>query len=346
MAKNLRFSEKWFRRLLWVIAILFAWFLIGLGGTVIRDLPKVDRQTQTVEDVMDKNSLAQQKARLQEISDKLNLAKQSLEGAELQAQSSRNRVISEEQALNQWLRTRSVIKNQQEDTALMDRNRRLEQLRETLKKDTIEAERLRKEKLSLSQGKEKLSLELQKSKQDAQETFNKVIAKEELKVFLYRLVLTLPLMALAIFLFKKHRHGKSWPFVWGFIIFSLFTFFFELVPYLPSYGGYVRYIIGILITILGGRHLINALQKYLDQQKEKEEMSQEEKREHLDRDIALDRFSKSVCPTCERSVDTKDPAIDFCSHCGFSLFKKCKHCGTRHNSLELFCHSCGKKHES
>ena len=33
MSKSLRLSEKWFRRGLWLVAFVFAGFLIGLGGT-------------------------------------------------------------------------------------------------------------------------------------------------------------------------------------------------------------------------------------------------------------------------------------------------------------------------
>ena len=52
MSKALRLSEKWFNRGLWLVALVFASFLIGLGGTVVDYLPKVE-QRKSLSDFMD-----------------------------------------------------------------------------------------------------------------------------------------------------------------------------------------------------------------------------------------------------------------------------------------------------
>lgn len=52
MSKSLRLSEKWFRRGLWLVALVFAGFLIGLGSTIVGDLPQVER-VRTIEDFID-----------------------------------------------------------------------------------------------------------------------------------------------------------------------------------------------------------------------------------------------------------------------------------------------------
>ena len=53
MSKALRLSEKWFRRGLWLVALVFAGFLIGLGSTIVGDMPKVEKQL-TVDDFLDR----------------------------------------------------------------------------------------------------------------------------------------------------------------------------------------------------------------------------------------------------------------------------------------------------
>ena len=53
MSKSLRLTEKWMQRGLWLVALVFASFLIGLGGTLVGDLPQVEKP-QTLEDFMDK----------------------------------------------------------------------------------------------------------------------------------------------------------------------------------------------------------------------------------------------------------------------------------------------------
>lgn len=61
MSNALRLSEKWFERGLWLVAFVFAAFLIGLGGTVIDDLPEVETRHR-LEDFMDKAETERLKA--------------------------------------------------------------------------------------------------------------------------------------------------------------------------------------------------------------------------------------------------------------------------------------------
>ena len=164
---------------------------------------------------------------------------------------------------------------------------------------------------------------------------------QELRVFVYRLALTLPLLAVAGWLFVKKRKGVYWPFVWGFIFFAAFAFFVELVPYLPSYGGYVRYLVGIVLTALVGRYAIQALNRYLERQKLAEALPDAQRREELGYDVALARLAKGVCPGCERIADLKTATNDFCPHCGIGLHDHCGHCSARKSAFVRFCHACG-----
>jgi hypothetical protein len=55
MNNALRLSEKWFTRGLWLVAVIFAGFLMGLGNAIVGDLPKVERG-RTLDDFIEKRS--------------------------------------------------------------------------------------------------------------------------------------------------------------------------------------------------------------------------------------------------------------------------------------------------
>ena len=52
MNKAQRRSEKFFRIALWAVAVVFAGFLVNLGGAVVKNLPLVEQRF-SVEDFLD-----------------------------------------------------------------------------------------------------------------------------------------------------------------------------------------------------------------------------------------------------------------------------------------------------
>lgn len=340
MSKSLRLSEKWFRRGLWLVALVFASFLIGLGGTVVGDLPKVETPL-ALDDFLDRPAAQALRAQVKEARQAEQDAQTALEQAQLQRNKARSESAAERETFNNWLAARSVTQRAEHDPEVLARTRALDALKQAERSTQKAVEQQQQAALDARQAAAAAQQRLGQMESGAYDQLHTERRKVELRVFLYRLALTLPLLAIAAWLFVKKRKGTYWPFVWGFIFFALFAFFVELVPYLPSYGGYVRYVVGIGVTALVGRYAILALNRYLERQKLAEAMPDQERRKELSYDVALARLAKNVCPGCERPVDLKDGKTDFCPHCGIGLFDRCGPCSTRKSAFAKFCHACG-----
>jgi hypothetical protein len=340
MSKSLRLSEKWFRRGLWLVALVFAGFLIGLGSTIVGDLPRVEERVEQ-DDFLDRAQADPIRAKLKASERAQAQAEEAIEQANLKYASARAETQAARETFDNWLATRSVTQRSEQDPEVIVRTKRLDALKAAERSAQIKIEEQEQTALDARQSMAPDRELLSKLEVAAQEKLNAEFRKVELRVFLYRLALTLPLLIVAGWLFVKKRKGTYWPFVWGFILFALFGFFVELVPYLPSYGGYIRYVVGIIITVLVGRYSIIALNRYLEKQKLAEQMPDQQRRQDLSYDVALTRIGKSVCPGCERKVDFKDTANDFCPHCGIGLHDQCGQCKTRKSAFAKFCHSCG-----
>jgi predicted RNA-binding Zn-ribbon protein involved in translation (DUF1610 family) len=292
---------------------------------------------------MDGERLKQTRTIVEKAEEDTQQATDRLEQARLKAQVAQTDLAAARQSFSNWIATRRATERAEQDPEVIERTRALDalQAREREAQAAIETEQ--QKLLDAEQVKAQAEREQSELRDQAQGSFFSALRAQELRVFSYRLTLTLPLLALAGWLFARKRTSRWWPFVWGFILFAVFTFFVELVPYMPSYGGYVRYVVGILVTALVGRWAIVALQRYLDRQRAAEAQPELQRREAVDYDQALARMSKGVCPGCERVVDMKSTEIDFCPHCGLGLFNRCGHCSTRKNAFSLFCHACGTR---
>lgn len=340
MNKGLRLTEKWLQRALWLVAFVFAGFLIGLGSLVVGHLWDVEEPL-TVEQFMDPAQRAAAKSALDQAKEREEAARARLEQATHQHSVAQANTRSSRATFDNWLATRHATTRPDQDPELIARTKALDALEAEERRALSAVEAEQQAMLDANQAAERASSALFRLEQPAREAYIEASKAKDLRVFLYRLAVTLPLLVVAGWLFKHKRRSADWPFAWGFILFALFTFFFELVPYLPSYGGYVRYLVGILVTFVVGRYSIQRLQSYLERQKAAEALPDVERRQSMRYDLALARLGKGVCPGCERSVDLKDDSIDYCPHCGIGLHDRCGACNARKNAFARFCFSCG-----
>jgi len=342
MNKSLRLSEKWFNRGLWLIAFIFAAFLIGLGSTVVTNLPKIEARY-TIDnfippsDKILKNSLEVQLQKNKIITNNIN---DLLDKERINLQVANENYASEYATYQNWLQTNRTTKYVNYDKDLTLRTTKLNEIKSNQRKVKNILEDQHKQLLNINQQNAQLRRQIHGIDSIASDKLTLANEHQMLRVFIYRLALILPLLALATWLFIKKRKTQYWPFIWGFIFFAFFTFFVELVPYLPSYGGFVRYVVGIIITLFTGKYIIKALHEYLERQKQVEKLPEQERKKDLSYDLALDRMNKNICPSCERSF-TNLLTGDFCQHCGIGLFNHCICCNTRKNAFVNYCFSCG-----
>ena len=346
MTKGLRLSEKWFQRGLWGIAVLFAVFLIGLGSLVVADLPKAERPLDA-EQYMDQARLRPARAMVKQDDAQLADLGERQQRAANDLQHATTAFESERESFDTWIATRSATEQNSQNPEVLARQHKLDDLKAVQRDAQGKADTLENQRTDLQEARDKHQQTVDEIQKSGQAGFDRAVSRMELRVFLLRLALILPLLAIAVWLFVKRRKGPRWPFVWGFIFFALFAFFVELVPYMPSYGGYLRYLVGIALTVWGGNYAIGALRRYLDAQKAAEQRPEEERRKDLGYEMAQMRLARRICPACERPLDVGDAAANFCMHCGLLVFDDCPRCHTRQTSFSHFCRFCGLiKHEA
>ena len=340
MSKGLRLSEKWFQRGLWCIAVLFAVFLIGLGALVVADLPRVERPVDA-EQFMDQARLRSVRAELKQDDAQLADVGEAQQRAANDLSHATTAFQSERESFDTWIATRSATEQASQNPEVLTRQHKLDGLKAAEREAQGKADTLDNQRTDLQQARDKHQAVLDDVQKAGDSGYQHAVSRMELRVFVLRLALILPLLLLAVWLFVKRRRSPRWPFVWGFIFFALFAFFVELVPYLPSYGGYLRYLVGIALTVWGGNYAIAALRRYLDAQKAAEQRPEEERRKDLGYEMAQMRLARRICPACERPIDATDPTANFCMHCGLLVFEDCPRCHTRQTSFSHFCRFCG-----
>ena len=342
MFKSLRVPERVFALGMWLISAAFAGFLIGLGGKIVGDLPKLDAAV-SQEQFADRTALEAARKEIRNLERSTGEGDEKLARANLERDAASNAYDSARTAYGNWIAARKATTDPQQDPEVIKRTHELDELQSTLRQTQARIEGLEQEQLRLRQ-----SLGEQQSREAevmgaAQSAWRSATLARELRVFGTRLALTLPLLVIAGWLVVKKRKSEYWPLLRGFVLFAVFAFFVELVPYLPSYGGYVRFGVGIIATAVAGHYAIRAMRRYLEQRRALEQQTEVERRSTLSTDESLKKMAASVCPGCERAIlTTGEVKPDFCVHCGLKLFEHCRRCETRKNAFFRYCPQCGE----
>lgn len=339
--KGASVPERVYAVVLWIVSLVFAGFIVGLGSLVIGDLPVVEEQvgSAVASDPPAVIAIRREIAGIDRekgaIDDKLAIARLQLAQAQRASKSASD-------TFETWIQARTATTDPQQDPEVLSRTRALEQLKGNERAIQATIDGFEAQELPLGQREAALDAQSAKAQADAEPAAARARFLSELRVFGLRLAITLPLLVIAAWLVVKKRQSEYWPLARGFVLAALFVFFVELVPYLPSYGGYVRYAVGIVLTFGAGVFLIRNMRHYLANRQAAEQQAETERRARVNHDEAFRKMAARQCPGCDRPIATTGEAeSNFCVHCGMTLFNHCGACHTRKMAFFRFCMTCG-----
>ena len=336
----------WFNLAMWILSVVISAFLIQLGSLIMSDVPTAGSRI-TVNDFVDETAQNAVTADIETVKAALVQNANDIEDAEFLLNSRSLDYRNQRANFENWIQTRTATASNDQNPEVVARVQNIEQLKLAERAAERAIETLRQDAVQQNRRLANLQTQLREINTAANAPYQKARNWEVLKVFLLRLALTLPLLLISAWIIAKKRGSHYWPVYRGFVLFSLFAFFVELVPYMPSYGGYVRTIVGIALTLIAAHFAIKWMKAYVAKKQTEEQQPEADKRKLIAYETAVKKINDCQCPSCDRSFGNpkarkEDAAqVDFCVHCGFNLFTNCHNCGTRDNSFYKFCGACG-----
>ena len=357
MELNSKKLERTSRIVYYSISTILCIFLILLSNRIIGDLDNTTHRPYSV-DFENKSALAELDKSIEVQNVELDNLRSKKETVEKTIATAKDNHANEKQSFDNWLQTRKTLGSPDKDQEVIARAKKLDEFYKVEQQWRTELNVLQTQIDETQKKKQEIQQSVNKEQDAAYEKYEKALKKYDLKVFLIRLIFVAPILALGIFFFIRYRRHKFYPLFFGFTLFSIYAFFFGLVPYLPSYGGYVRYSVGVLLTVGLGYYAIKRIRQFIEQKQAELKISTQERAKKIQTTVAEKALENHFCPSCGKDfiihkwefsakktteTDIYKYVTTFCRHCGMELFTKCESCGTQNFAHLPFCSLCGTK---
>lgn len=357
MKFNNKKLEKTSKLINFIISAALCGFLILLSAKFIGDIDDW-KEPPSIETFQNRVLIEKNDSLIGLIDEKIDVEYVKQNNIETNINIAESDYTNAKQSFDNWLDARQVLGSKSEDKEVVNRANELDEFykaeQEWHKKQSI----INDEIQDLEGQKTEFYDIIQVEEDRAKGLRYKSIQKNDMKVFLIRLLIILPILLIGIFFIIKFRKHKYWPLFFGFVLFSFYAFFIGLVPYLPSYGGYIRYSVGVVIVILLGIYVINKIRTFIEKKRSELSVSSTERAKKVQTTTAEKALEDHMCPSCgkdfivvgwekgpqgKRLLHAPVKVAHFCRFCGLELFKKCKTCETVNFVHLPFCSSCGDK---
>ena len=329
--------QRWLGR---TMALLFFASLVALSSLVVRDIEGLSRPL-GIADRVAPGQLEAERAETETLKEASRTAREQFDDSRTRLRDARSALASQESEYHNWLSLRRATEAQETNPEV---RAKLDELT-TLRNATRELEQrtvAQREVLTASERRvAELGRRLSARDREIHEQLEQENPSRALKAFLIRLALVLPLLVLGIWLLVRHRNARLGSLVWGFGLFSIYLFLFGLVPYLPSFGGYIRFVGAIVLVILGAIYSERWFRRYLEQRRAEIAKAAEVRSRSIGIEEAVAAYRSRTCPSCAQDFSLSGDKPHHCLECGIRLFAPCP-CGTLNFAYFNHCSNCGR----
>ena len=203
MFKTFYAPERIFAFSMWLVSLVFAAFLIGLGGKIIADVPSATKPI-SVENFTNPQVMRDSRNRLDGAEDTRRKLEPQLTEARGVAAARQTAYATAQSANRNWLATRSVTSTNpdavKQDGELLRQTKELETLSASLREAQVKVEELNSQMRAAQREEAEARSTMTDQLRDAQPQFQSASRAQELKIFGFRLALTGPLLLISTWL--------------------------------------------------------------------------------------------------------------------------------------------------